>query len=549
MRIMRIHTLLLLAVASFLFTQCEVERYGCTDPNAPEYDVSADIDDGSCFTTDPGQYTTCSPDAEGNLIITNQTGVTLYLYKNFNGDIPDDGMNSFVTCIPVDAENFLVHIPNQSLSILRLQIWKALDVTDKNNPDLVNVYRQWSVALSNTTSTDERASWLITSDDQYGGTGTLLVNYPAVDDQGLQVIYQVDIFLNNKNGAKLASLQPGITDKIVSVDFGIHYLYFHYWYSDPNSTTGDIVDIGWSESVEVVVNEQHKEREIIIPVYYSTVGKYGELTVRNRNTFAVNVYVNDKLIEDIAIVDGSPAGLSAVPAGEESTFLIPVNRYSVSMDDSKGDQVTGYTNVDIIQNEVAVLTTGAELRTIRIANLTSETLGLFTSDEQYLGLSVPAGVTSTHFYIPADLDTLLVINFAKTLSMKFAYNTSVIINELVEYEYNYMTLLSPWPVIDDIYQSPDISDSEETSMEGTVFLAETGVIQFDYNVSCEEGYDYFIFSIDGFSEINAVSGESGWLSFSKVLSAGSHSLKWNFVKDQTRTEGRDNVQIRNLTIE
>lgn len=546
---MRIHTLFILAISTVLFTQCEIERYGCTDPNAPEYDVAADIDDGSCFTTDPGLYSNCAPDALGNLVITNKTGETLYLYNDYNGDDSDGGLNTFISCIPVGAENFQVHIPNQSLSILRLQIWKAIDVPDKNNPNLLYVYRQWSVALSNTTNTDERASWLITDDDQYGGSGTLVIDYPAVDNNGHQVIYQVDIFLNSKNGAKLASLQPGVASKMVSVDYGVHYLYFHYWYSDPNSTTGEIVDIGWAEEAEIVVNEQHRETEIEIPVYYSTVGKYGKITVRNMNSFVVNVYANDKLIEDIAEVDGSPAGLSAVPIGGESTFLIPVANYTISMRNSKGDLVGEYTGISLVQNEIVVLNTGVDQRTIRVANLTQETLGLYTLNEEFLGLSIDPGKTSQEFLIPSDLDSLLVINFTKTQSTQFAYNSLVNVSQLEEHEYNYLDLSSLWPLIGDIYQSPDIADSEETSMEGSVFMSEEAVLVFDYNVSTEEGYDYFVFTINGATEISAISGDTGWVSFSKVIGAGTHTLKWRFIKDQTRTEGRDNVQIRNLAIE
>ena len=107
-------------------------------------------------------------------------------------------------------------------------------------------------------------------------------------------------------------------------------------YSDPNSTSGAVTDIGWYEQPDIVINESHRDAELEIPVYYSAVGKYGELTVINENDYVINVMADGALIEDIAIVDGSSQGLSSIPAGEQTTFLIPVAKYIISFwEDSK----------------------------------------------------------------------------------------------------------------------------------------------------------------------------------------------------------------------
>jgi hypothetical protein len=527
--------------STLFFSQCEVQRVGCTDPKARNYDVAADIDDNSClYGVDPLNGD-CSPDTKGNLSVTNQTDQVLYLYKDF----------ALITCIPANAEEFIVSIANEGLTACKLQIWKAESVSDIYDPDISNVYRQWSVALSNTDNINERSSWLITDDQNYAGSGTINLTYPDIDEYGQSVIYQVDVFLNSKSGAKLASLQPGVINKKVSVDYGVHYLFFRYWYSDPNSTTGDITELGWNQNSELVINAAFETADVTIPFFYSNVGKYGELKVYNEMDNLISIYANDALIETISKLDGSTQGLSIIPAQNATTFLIPAKSYTITAKSVSGtDTYTSFRDIDIIQNEQATKWVGIEHQTISISNNTEQTLLLYSLDDEYLGVTIAAGESSGAVLVPSSFDSVMVITGTKTHSKVLETGVDVTVNELNNYERNELNITESWNVIgENHFRSPAIDHNQETSMTAVLINDIEATISFEYLVSSESNWDYFRFTIDGETIISKESGEVAWTSFSKTLSPGTHTLVWKYIKDDRITIGNDYVEIKNIVTE
>ncbi len=536
-------TIAILLTSTVFLSQCEVQKMGCTDPNAINYDVAADIDDNSCaYSLDPANND-CTSELQGNLSVTNLTDKVLYLYKDF----------ALITCIPANAEAFLLNIPNESLSACKLQIWLAEDVPlkDKYNPDINDVYRQWTVALSNTTNAEERANWLITDDENYAGSGTFNLTYPSLDDYGQQVIYQVDVFLNSKSGAKLASLQPGISNKKVSVDYGVHYLFFRYWYSDPNSTSGEITELGWEQNSEIVINAAFETADITIPFYYSNIGKYGELKVYNQTSKLISIYANDMLIESIAKLDGSTQGLSIIPADNATTFLIPVKKYTFTAKSVDGTEtITSFTNVEILQDELATKWVGPEHTDVSVINNTTETLLIYSVNEEYLGVTVEPGKNTGSFSIPSSFDSIMVITGNKSHAKTIAAGKDISVSELDSYLNNKLDFVSEWNSIgENHYRSPAIADNEETSMVATLTNDEEIILSFEYLVSSEYDWDYFRFSINGETKIAKESGEIDWTNASYTIEPGVHTLEWKYIKDERFSVGNDYVEIRNIGID
>ncbi len=76
---------------------------------------------------------------------------------------------------------------------------------------------------------------------------------------------------------------------------------------------------------------------------------------------------------------------------------------------------------------------------------------------------------------------------------------------------------------------------------------EAGQVSFSYKVSCEFGWDYFYFYVDGV-EVLEDTGIFDWDIFSHTLSAGEHTLRWEYKKDSSVSEGDDTVWVANIVM-
>jgi hypothetical protein len=85
-------------------------------------------------------------------------------------------------------------------------------------------------------------------------------------------------------------------------------------------------------------------------------------------------------------------------------------------------------------------------------------------------------------------------------------------------------------------QSGAITHSQSSSLQTTI--PGPGTISFYWKVSSEESYDYLEVYLDGVKKYS-ISGEVGWQLITLTASAGSHTLKWQYTKDNSVSQGSD----------
>ncbi len=279
------------------------------------------------ITEDSYNFTPDDPDQAGNLLIINNSNEQLVLYKD----------QEVVKKIPASATDFLVYIPNESEGTVQLDLYLWEDVaSDIKNPNPSDAFKRWLVPLSGSTDTEERVTWHISGATQYTDVATLNLSYFGGTDNF------VDVYLNGRTGAKIASLKPGDQYKKVGVDYGNYTLHYLYWFSDQNDASA-FKELGWIENqlvngeekdIWLILNENRKDVTMVIPHYGSATSqgtKYAGIKISNHYNEPVQVYVGDKLIEAVCYLeDGSTTNLSTLDVNGEYTFFLPITEEDVT---------------------------------------------------------------------------------------------------------------------------------------------------------------------------------------------------------------------------
>jgi len=94
-------------------------------------------------------------------------------------------------------------------------------------------------------------------------------------------------------------------------------------------------------------------------------------------------------------------------------------------------------------------------------------------------------------------------------------------------------------------KSAAIGHGQNTTMQINLNVAGAGEISFARKVSSESNWDFLKFFIDG-TEKGSWSGNSDWFEVSYPVTAGNHIFKWQYVKDNSMSNGSDCGWIDNI---
>ena len=111
-----------------------------------------------------------------------------------------------------------------------------------------------------------------------------------------------------------------------------------------------------------------------------------------------------------------------------------------------------------------------------------------------------------------------------------------------------------WYRVTDVYynlgdsaRSGAIANSQSCSFETSVTVTATKNVKFWWQVSSEANYDYLRFYIDGMEKA-WITGVVNWTQLISNITAGTHTLKWSYIKDVSVSSGSDCGWVDKLEI-
>ncbi len=97
----------------------------------------------------------------------------------------------------------------------------------------------------------------------------------------------------------------------------------------------------------------------------------------------------------------------------------------------------------------------------------------------------------------------------------------------------------------DAMRSGAITNAQQTWMQTEV--VGPARLSFQWKISCENGYDFLRFSINGF-EVTNTSGKVDWKPVSLLLASGTNTLRWSYTKDDSESVGQDAGWVDQISI-
>jgi carboxypeptidase T len=210
--------------------------------------------------------------------------------------------------------------------------------------------------------------------------------------------------------------------------------------------------------------------------------------------------------------------------------LVPALSVTVTgliTDNASGLPIEGAT-VEVMDAPVSTAITNA-IGEYTISNLMEGTYNFRVSKLNYATIIQPTNVTVANH----------VFNFQMEVSTAWSFESGGF-----EPQWTFSGS-TPWYVTnagayDGLYcsHSGAIGNSANSDMDITLTFSSGGVISFYRKVSSEAGYDYLRFYIDGVQQ-GSWAGEIAWSEVFYPVTAGTHTMKWSYIKDEAVVSGSD----------
>jgi len=285
--------------------------------------VGCDDDENPTNSTswDPG---TNPQDEEGNLVVVNNSGTKLVLARG----------EKIIKVLPNSIEDYLVNVDNPDEIAIDLKMYKYEDVKKTGGEvSSATVFKAWYVPLSKDTDTENRSTWFVDQNAKEKTTGTITYSYIGGTDNF------VDIVLNTKTGAKVASLKPGDQNKQLGITYGNYTVMYRYWYSDQTSSEGP-KDVGWLDKevvngnevdIYLILNADRDSRHLQVPHWQGNgaiESQYGNIKITNNTSEPIQIWVGSELIENVMYTDKPIQNYSTIAALESIEYTMPADEYT-----------------------------------------------------------------------------------------------------------------------------------------------------------------------------------------------------------------------------
>ncbi|MDA3926317.1 MAG: chitobiase/beta-hexosaminidase C-terminal domain-containing protein [Kiritimatiellae bacterium] len=196
--------------------------------------------------------------------------------------------------------------------------------------------------------------------------------------------------------------------------------------------------------------------------------------------------------------------------------------------------------------------------------------GVLFTNELEVTISCPTNGASIHYTLDGSDPTIASMNYTvpitltQSLTLKArAFKAGMVDSEITAATYTRAVTLSdavgtpaltftsggdaPWFVQSNeahsglhAVQSGAISHYQSSWTE--TFVSGAGTLGFWWKVSCEDAlnddWDYVMVAVDGIERMR-LDGESGWTEVELELDAGTHTVRWSYIKDRIVSEGSD----------